>query len=185
MRSSPYLTTCLLKLNHFLRVEMFESCATGTPCFLRDYGAFLAVSFAVNVSISTWWYALHGHISRFAQTNAEENRSKLPDGIALDEGLGKECENTVKWWGRFVRICSALMAFVIAVALLVLRADTPICFSCVALTTISIPLLVLVSMYYRVRMGRIDRDHKNFLEGVKAVERNVEIRSSSLASRAD
>lgn len=164
---------------------MFESCAIGTPCLLQDYDAFLAVSFAVNVSISAWWSALHGHIARFAQTNAEENRSELPDGIALDEGLGNECERTVKWWGRFVRVYSALMAFVIALALLLLRSDTPICFSCVALTTMSIPLLVLVSMYYRVRMGRIDRDHKNFLEGVRAAERNVESRSSTLASRAD
>lgn len=164
---------------------MFEFCAVGNPCLLQDYDAFLTVAFAVNISISAWWALLRNHIDLIARTKVEQNRSKLPKDVALDEGRRSECERTVQWLGRLVGIFSGLMALVIGVALLLLRSNTPICFWCVCFSIISLVFLLFISIYYRGRMNRIDKDEKIFLAGVDAAENTVKSRSSALASNLD
>lgn len=152
---------------------MFEFCAVGSPCLLEDYDAFLAVAFAINLSISAWWNKLHHYIATVAKRERSRNRINLPERVAATEGTRIECEERFRVWGRVLRTYSALMAFFIALALLLLRSDTPIAFEAVTSTVAGVVFLIIIGLLYRKRLDRIDRDEKIFLEGVSAAENNV------------
>ena len=105
---------------------------------------------------------------------------------ALDEDHNrKKCEIIVTWCGRSVRIYSALMAIVIGATLLLLRSDAPICFWCVASTTISAVLLVLITTYHRVRMASIEKGEKKYIAGYEAAKKNIEDTLKNYNSRLD
>lgn len=130
---------------------MFEFCLE-SQCSLHDYDAFLTVAFAVNASISTWWSALYAYLRKIGEDIKKQNQEMAGNAIRLDENNRRgNCDRAIGKLARIVRFIAAFMAIAIAVAMLLLKSTTPLCFWCVALTGIICPvLLLLTSIIHRV-----------------------------------
>ena len=147
----------------------FEECQ---PCQLQDYDAFLAVAFAVNTSISAWWSWVYRYLIDLGQRNKDKlTDEKVPPAMYVRETDRDRVDEVTRWFSRFTRVLSFIIAVTIMLALLFLRATTTLHFWCVTAVGIICPLLTLLAVViHHHRMRGIEKREKE-IHGV--LEKNA------------
>ena len=144
----------------------------------------MTVAFAVNTSICAGWSWIYRYLIDLGQQNRGELTSRtVPRAMYIRERDRGRVDEFTRWFARFTRVLSFVMAVAIGGTLLFLRATTTLYFACVALVGVTSPLLVsLAVIIHHYRMYGIAKREKEIHD---VVEENAKILLMNLATEIE